>query len=88
MYQFINSSWRCCSYHQSLGGGRDGGGARGPGGARAGGGPGGGAMTTEGGTREGGVVRGPLEGGFVRGTELETRGLSSTAGGGADSEFE
>lgn len=26
-------------YHQSLGGGRDGGGARGPGGARAGGGP-------------------------------------------------
>lgn len=56
-------------------------------GARAGGGPGG-AMTTEGGTREGGVVRGPLEGGFVRGTELETRGFSSIAGGGADSEFE
>lgn len=78
---------RCFLCHQSLGGGRDGGGARGPGGARAGGGPEGGTAT-EGGTRAGGSVRGPLDGGFVRGTELEIRGLSAADGGGGGRELE
>lgn len=73
--------------HQSLGGGREGGGARGPGGARAVGGPEGGTAT-EGGARAGGSVRGPLDGGFVRGTELEIRGLSAAAGGGGGRELE
>lgn len=41
-------------------------------------------MSTEGGVREGGVVRGPLDGGFVRGTELETRGRSSAGSGGGE----
>lgn len=73
-------------YHYSLGGGRDGGGPRSPGGARVGGGPGG-TRATGGGAREGGAVskdgavRGPLDGGFVRGTELENRGCSSAWGG-------
>lgn len=30
---------------------------------------------------EGGAVRGPLDGGFVRGTELQTRGCCSAGGG-------
>lgn len=75
----------------SLGGGRDGGGPGGPGGARAGGGPGRG-RAMGGGAREGGVitgdgaVRGPLDGGFVRGTELETSG-SCSADEGAEDEW-
>lgn len=81
MTRFISCLWMPSLHHQSLGGGRDGGGPRRPGGARVGGGPGGG-WTTEGGEREGGVVRGPLDGGFVRGTELETRGCCSTVAGG------
>lgn len=87
------SKWLCAAKlsfnvdHQSLGGGRDGGGARGPGGARAGGGPGGG-MATGGGARAGGSMRGPLDGGFVRGTELEIRGISAAAGGGGGREPE
>lgn len=68
-------------HHQILGGGRDGGGPGGPGGARAGGLPGGG-WWAGGGAREGGVVRGPLDGGLVRGTELDTRGRSSAGWGG------
>lgn len=72
--------WRPSLRDQSLGGGRDGGGPGGPGGARDGGGPGGG-WAMGGGEREGGVVRGPLDGGFVRGTELETRGCCSAGGG-------
>ena len=72
--------WRPTPHHQSLGGGRDGGGPGGPGGVRVGGGPGGG-WTTEGGVRDGGVVRGPLNGGFVRGTELVIIGCCSAGEG-------
>lgn len=50
---------------------------------RDGGGPGGGCATG-GGVRDGGVVRGPLEGGLVRGTELETRGRCSAGAGGRE----
>lgn len=47
-----------------------------------------GGMATEGGARAGGSVRGPRVGGFIRGTELEIRGLSAAGGGGGGRELE
>lgn len=45
-------------------------------------------MATGGGARAGGSMRGPLDGGFVRGTELEIRGISVAAGGGGGRELD